>query len=1304
MHQTIEQQLAAFVPTILLTDAPPVGEISLSIGAALFTDLSGFTRLTERLAQLGARGAEVLSQTLRKIFTPLIDAIHAHGGTISHFYGDAMLVYFFGEGAITVPQAFHCAATLQTIMQSFETLTIEGNAFQFSLKCGVGFGGLRSLVVSAGGQREFVLAGSSVEEATAAEKVGNHQIEVGERAATFLKKRRIVSRQPTPVPQQFPTWLAEFVPAAIVERLSTTEQMTLAEHRPITSMFVSFEGLSAEGDTFSQQLCHYFDWAVELVNRYAKGNGRVNRILTGDKGNQLHIILGAPTAPHAPAQALRLALALQREKPAFINSQKIGVACGRAFAVPLGSDRRHEYTIIGKVVNLSARLCAASAPNEIICDPYTAQLTEQSLQFERLEPLKLKGIQSPITPMRLVRSRANPAQLEARYGGLFGRRLHIHNEMFAALTDALQAQVRLITIIGEPGIGKSRIVAAAAEQWLRQGNGGFVAACAPESAESPYTPWIAIARALIDLPPTASPTKQMQQFQALYADLPSNDQTKQLIDDLPLLFEAMGLPAQLPDSLAKLNAKTKQARLFTFIHHSLRLLTGIQPHLFIFEDIHYADRASLDLINFLIDAADLQLTLLVTTSDERPNDKDALRLQRLAPSETIAFVCELLQLKTQPLPEPLISYFTRTGSHQISATPLFLEEVVRAMWANEVLSRIDGLLCVDEERLTQLSLPNNVHALILARIDKLPHIYRNALNFAAVIGPQFEGSILHNVAPFAKNSIDRSLVKLQSAEFIRPIGNDTYLFQHGMTREAAYETLPFGERKALHAKVAEALETKYAGREREISADLARHHAYADHHQKAVQFGKIAAQDAFELYANRDALRLCNLCLDHVRDEFVLWTEILLLKAYTQLLLGDFAGAAESAEEAIALDEGIPPALIYQGYARLSMIAFQQGQYEQSLQQAKRLLDYLQSKGWEDVEALIIGYSRTAKALSALHLYDEALQHLHEAEQLCGRLNDDRRFAFVLDSMAHCYFLQHNLPKAADTLQRAVSVARSNVRDNEFVALLNNLALIYCANGQYAASNDIIVESLSLAQTASPRLYASALSRHGTIQACLGNYHIAETAFLKATQLLISMNDANRLLDVYLLMIEMLYLALNQLHEAEQCLEKADKIIKEQSRLEGESIVRWYLAMGCIALHKQKYEEATRSFEAAMKLINTNANRQWLTRLHLYGAKAARQMGHTARALQEVTNGIAIAHLAPEFLGSLLLEKALLSGSQSDQNKQIQRAVEQLMKQSRYEHRADAYAAILPLIESRQSKLTIMQIAPLVKQSGAIRD
>jgi class 3 adenylate cyclase len=236
----------------------------------------------------------------------------------------------------------------------------------------------------------------------------------------------------------------------------------LAEHRPVTSIFVQFEGIDFTAEDVGNRLQLYYEWARETVARYGGSNSHLNRVLTGDKGNQLHIIFGAPVAPDSPEQAIRCALAFLREKPAFITGQRIGLAVGKVFACPVGSEARREYTVVGDVVNLSARLAQVCPENSLLVDEVALDRSRRWLDYETLPAVSLKGKQAPVTLYRAIGERLMTNRLQAHFGRwqrpLFGR-----EDELEIVLGGMEAAVRGVggaaSISGVLGIGKSRLLA-----------------------------------------------------------------------------------------------------------------------------------------------------------------------------------------------------------------------------------------------------------------------------------------------------------------------------------------------------------------------------------------------------------------------------------------------------------------------------------------------------------------------------------------------------------------------------------------------------------------------------------------------------------------------------------------------------------------------------------------------------------------------------------------------------------------------------------------------------------------------------
>ncbi|MCP5094343.1 MAG: hypothetical protein GY943_02190, partial [Chloroflexi bacterium] len=387
----LARRLAAYLPVtvtrqILHEELPRPGDAHWVDSATLFADMSGFTSMAEALAADGPRGAEELNRALLITFTALIKAIHDAGGAVSHFHGDAMMVYFLDTDGRAAARALACARFMQSLMlTSFARMSVrragsEQMTFSLTIKIGVGYGRSLQLVVGDPGQSmEFVLAGTAVDEAVDAQQ----RAESGQVVAshTVLQKAglptigafRVMNEVP-PVPNTHPSFYWEsvdqaalerlikiaplFMPQPLFKRLQNPNTQFVAEHRTVTSLFVRFEGIDFDAPDAGKKLQMYYQWAREIVAKHGGANSRVNRILTGDKGSQLHIIFGAPVAPNSPPQAMRCALALQAAKPAFIAVQQIGVAAGRVFACAVGSQNRREYTTVGSVVNLSSRLTA----------------------------------------------------------------------------------------------------------------------------------------------------------------------------------------------------------------------------------------------------------------------------------------------------------------------------------------------------------------------------------------------------------------------------------------------------------------------------------------------------------------------------------------------------------------------------------------------------------------------------------------------------------------------------------------------------------------------------------------------------------------------------------------------------------------------------------------------------------------------------------------------------------------------------------------------------------------------------------
>ncbi|MBN1179420.1 MAG: adenylate/guanylate cyclase domain-containing protein, partial [Anaerolineae bacterium] len=453
---SILQSIAAYVPQRVVGQAL-AAETSAAMqqaehveAALLFADVSGFTAMSENLARLGKEGAEELTRVLSAYFTAMIDLVHRYGGQVIKFGGDAITCAFacrpasdaLDEAPIfrCVLSACACALTMQERMGAFQAVETRGETFQLRMKIGISAGKVLSLSVGSVDEGlEYVLAGTPLDRMSQAEHhasagevvidgaclestertVHDLRLVTGENREGFLLIEGL-DRPAHPLEGGSIAWetlsaaeieraierLVPYLPPTVYERIVEGQREFVGEHRRVTSMFVNFAGIDYTQDPEAGSKLHrYFTGAQEIVHRYG---GRLNRVTTGDKGSLLHIIFGAPVAHEDNEErAVGCALALQQRGAdlPFITEQRIGIASGYVFAGQVGAEWRREYTTMGDVVNLSARLMQAAALGEVLLDQRTARAATEEFVCHDLEPIKVKGKQEPVAVCQAVSPR-----------------------------------------------------------------------------------------------------------------------------------------------------------------------------------------------------------------------------------------------------------------------------------------------------------------------------------------------------------------------------------------------------------------------------------------------------------------------------------------------------------------------------------------------------------------------------------------------------------------------------------------------------------------------------------------------------------------------------------------------------------------------------------------------------------------------------------------------------------------------------------------------------------------------------------
>jgi class 3 adenylate cyclase len=493
--------LVSYVPSLITnrlatnptTIAEPISERFPA--AVLFADISGFTALTEHLAEQGPAGAEVLTRELNIYFGQLIEIITTHGGDVIKFAGDALTaIWPISADAAGLPlvtqQAAACALAIQSALRDHQTT----GGLKLALRIGLGAGNIA--IVHIGGiynRWEFLITGPPLNQVNQAEALARPGEVVLSAEAWALVQSHCIGQPlaggnvrltaipgetpliftPSPAfPAEIEAPLRAYIPGAILSRLVAGQSGWLAELRRVTILFISLPDL-----TYATPLeqGHRAIKALQSALYYYEGS--VNKISVDDKGATLVAALGLPPLAHEDDAvrgvwaALDMYVALQD-----LNWRcAIGITTGRAFCGSVGSELRREYTMIGDVVNLAARLMqAAGKPDpkrfekplalNILCDEATYQAAQNQITFEALPAIRVKGKSQPVAiycPIStLPKAKTEPQKSRIEMVGRTSERLRLAEQ----LQKLQRGHSGVVIIEGEAGIGKSQLVADLLEQ------------------------------------------------------------------------------------------------------------------------------------------------------------------------------------------------------------------------------------------------------------------------------------------------------------------------------------------------------------------------------------------------------------------------------------------------------------------------------------------------------------------------------------------------------------------------------------------------------------------------------------------------------------------------------------------------------------------------------------------------------------------------------------------------------------------------------------------------------------------------
>jgi len=566
--------------------------------AVLFADLAKFTPLTEALCRVGTAGAEELTLLLNRYFTGQIAEVERWGGVVGKFAGDAMTILFPGEQAVR--RATACAqGLLQCGAEMARVQTLAGE-FELRMKLGLGYGEVLQFVAGDETRQEFIFAGKPLDAAAQAEHHATpgeiildasalaelppgwaelEPLEDGFARLTALHGQAAEQvRPPLPLPAdpaQAVQVLRPFLPRQAYERIRMGTAGFVNEHRQVSVLFVNFEGINYRDENAPALLGAYLHDFFSVVERFG---GYIRQVEMGDKGSKVIVQFGAPAGhENDEERALLCALELKQlvASNPVITAQCIGVTTGKAFVGNLGAPNRQEYAVMGDVVNLSARLMQAAAPQRILVDEPTYRAAGQFFAWEVLDPITVKGKSQPVPVFALNGRLHRRAQvlLEDPYTlPMVGRADELRRLEVLAERVQRQGSGAVVGITAEAGLGKTRLAAEVIHRALQLGFQGLRGNGLSHGMTTAYLAWRPILRGLLELDDELSPLAQQSQIETRLRQV-----DPALVERLPLLGDVLG--AAFPDTplTASLDARQRQESLIGLVTDLVRQRAACAP-------------------------------------------------------------------------------------------------------------------------------------------------------------------------------------------------------------------------------------------------------------------------------------------------------------------------------------------------------------------------------------------------------------------------------------------------------------------------------------------------------------------------------------------------------------------------------------------------------------------------------------------------------------------------------------------------------------------------------------------------------
>jgi class 3 adenylate cyclase/tetratricopeptide (TPR) repeat protein len=853
-----------------------------------------------------------------------------------------------------------------------------------------------------------------------------------------------------------------YTPPYLAEKILTSRHALEGERKQVTVLFADMKGsleLLADRDPEDARrlLDPVLERMMEAVHRY---EGTVNQVM----GDGIMALFGAPLAHEDHAvRACYAALAMQeaiRRYTAEIRRDygievqvRVGLNSGEVVVRAIGSDLRMDYSAVGQTTHLAARMEQLATPGSTRLTGETLRLAEGFVQVVAIGPVPVKGLPRPVDVFELTGSSVTRTRLQAAAArGLtrFVGRAKELDHLRQALDKARGGQGQLVAVVGEPGVGKSRLLWEFIHSHRTQGWLVLESSSVSYGKASAYLPVIDLCKSYFRIDPHDD----------------ARGIREKVTGKLLTLDESFG--AMVPAFLSLLEESSDDAtwdaldpgqrrrRTVDGLRRMLLRESQIQPLCLVFEDLHWVDAETQGLLDALVEGLPTSRILLLV--NYRPEyghgwgSKTCYSQLRLDPLPAVS-ADELLgallgdAVELEPLRQLL--------KERAEGVPLFLEESVRALVESGALTGDRGRYRLARPFDT-IQVPATVQAILAARIDRLPPEDKALLQTAAAIGKDVPFALLQAVAEIPEDAIRLGLTRLQAAEFLYETAlfpELEYTFKHALTQEVAYAGLLQERRRALHARIVRVFEALYPERTTERSGWLTLHAFRGEVWDRAVVYLRSGEFPTLDGYASGFV---------PLENAGALWW------------MGDHQHVITTAQRELgamgAMGSGWGFALGVAANLRVGQAYHSLGEYRRAMDSLRKNIEILPQVGLDDRTYMVglpsvLSGAWLALCLAELGEFDEGLAVAEEAVRV-AQGNDPGYSLVVADGgLGSVYLLRGHLARAVTVLERALPVEPADPITRPWPFVASALGAAYTHVGRVGEALPLLQEAVRRADS-----------------------------------------------------------------------------------------------------------------------------------------------------------------------------------------------------------------------------------------------